>query len=395
MGTAAVTVGESPRTGPARVSRVQSIDIVRGAVMVLMAIDHVRVYSGVPPGGPTAGVFFTRWVTHFCAPAFAFFAGTSAFLLGIKVGDPGALARHLVARGAILILLELTLLHVAWTFSFDFTNLLFGVIWMLGVCMILLAALVRFSPRAVGTCGVLIIVFQQIFRIVPAALSPGARASTMPLWRLLYLGGPVTIVPDRLAVTVLYNIVPWIGIMAAGYGFGAIVVRDAAARRRASLRIGLGATALFLVLGSVVAAFERGDGTPFVFRLLDQSKYRDSQLFLLMTLGPTIAVMPFLEDARGWLAGVLTTFGRVPLFYYLLHIPLIHAVSLLVWLLRDGTSHADWFVSAPFVQTPDGQQWPLPLLHLVFVSCVALLYLPCRWFGGVKARGARAWLRYV
>jgi len=172
------------------------------------------------------------------------------------------------------------------------------------------------------------------------------------------------------------------------------VVRDAAARRRACLRIGLGAIALFLALGSIAALARGGDDTPFVFRLLDQSKYRDSQLFLLMTLGPAIAVMPFLERARGWLASALETFGRVPLFYYLLHIPLIHAVSLLVWFLRDGTTHADWFLSAPFVSTPDGQQWPLPLLYLVFASCVVLLYLPCRWFASVKARRRGGWLRY-
>jgi hypothetical protein len=114
-----------------------------------------------------------------------------------------------------------------------------------------------------------------------------------------------------------------------------------------------------------------------------------------MTLGPAIALMPYAERARGWFAGVLATFGRVPLFYYLLHIPLIHALSLLVWFLRDGTAHADWFRSAPFVATPDGQQWPLPLLYLVFVTCVALLYLPCRWFAALKARGGPRRIRYI
>jgi len=396
MATAAVAVNDSPAAGPASRARVQSIDILRGAVMVLMAIDHVRVYSGVPAGGPTAGVFFTRWVTHFCAPAFVFFAGTSAFLLGRKVADAAILARYLVIRGALLILLELTLIHVAWTFSADFSNLLFGVIWMLGVCMILLAGLVRFSARAVGTFGVILIAAQQVFRLVPAALPAGARAATGPLWQLLYFGGPITIVPDRLAIFVLYNIVPWIGIMAAGYGFGAIVVRDAEARRRACLRIGLGATAAFLVLGSIVAVAARGSNdAPFLFRLLNQNKYRDSQLFLLMTLGPTIALIPYAERARGWFASVLAVYGRVPLFYYLLHIPLIHAVSLVVWYLRDGSTHADWFLSAPFVSTPDGQRWPLPLLYLVFAVCVTLLYLPCRWFADVKARGGPRWVRYI
>jgi uncharacterized membrane protein len=242
---------------------------------------------------------------------------------------------------------------------------------------------------------VILIAFQQIFRLIPSALPPGARAATMPLWRLLYLGGPITIVPNRLAATVLYNIVPWIGIMAAGYGFGSIMVRDEAARRRACLRIGLGATALFLVLGGIGAVARGSSEAPLLFRLLDQSKYRDSQLFLLMTLGPTIAVLPYAERARGWFATMLATFGRVPLFYYLLHIPLIHAVSLLVWFLRDGTTHADWFLSAPFVSTPDGQQWPLALLYLVFVVCVALLYVPCRWFAGVKARGGPRWIRFI
>jgi uncharacterized membrane protein len=325
-----------------------------------------------------------------------FFAGTSAFLLGRRVADAAILARYLVIRGALLILLELTLLHVAWTFSADFSNLLFGVIWMLGVCMILLAGLVRFSARAVGTFGVILIAAQQVFRLVPAALPAGARAATGPLWQLRYFGGPITIVPDRLAIFVLYNIVPWIGIMAAGYGFGAILVRDVDARRRACLRIGLGATAAFLVLGSIVAVAARGSNdAPFLFRLLNQNKYRDSQLFLLMTLGPTIALIPYAERARGWFTSVLATYGRVPLFYYLLHIPLIHAVSLVVWYLRDGSTHADWFLSAPFVSTPDGQRWPLPLLYLVFAVCVTLLYLPCRWFARVKARGGAGWVRYI
>ena len=394
--TTAVAAGREAPAAAARATRISSIDILRGAVMVLMAIDHVRVYSGVPPGGPTAGVFFTRWVTHFCAPAFAFFAGTSAFLLGRRLADTAALARYLLTRGALLVGLELTFLHLAWTFSADFSNLLFGVIWMLGVCMMLLAALVRFPPRAVGAFGLVVILTQQVFRVVPALLPEDLRAATMPLWRLLYLGGPVAIVPDRLAIVVLYNIVPWIGVMAAGYGFGLIVVRDAAARRRACIRIGVGATVLFLVLAAGLAVVAGGSSdAPLVFRVLDQSKYRDSQLFLLMTLGPTIALLPYAERARGWVANALATFGRVPLFYYLLHIPLIHAVSLLVWYLRDGTAHADWFRSAPFVSTPDGRQWPLSVLYAVFFACVAILYVPCRRFADLKARSGARWLRFI
>src|SRR6266508_362559 len=139
-------------------SRIASIDLIRGAVMVLMAIDHVRVYSGQPAGGPTAGIFFTRWVTHFCAPAFVFFAGTGAFLYGRKLSDTGALARYLIVRGRVLDLLALTVHRVAWTFNFDFAHyMLAGVIWMLGVCMILLACLVWLPTTALATFGLIVV----------------------------------------------------------------------------------------------------------------------------------------------------------------------------------------------------------------------------------------------
>src|ERR1700680_655797 len=144
-------------------NRLMSLDVVRGLVMILMAIDHVRVYSGLPAGGPTPGIFFTRWITHFVAPAFCFLAGTGAFLHGRKLGDGRALARFLVTRGIVLVLLELTVIRVAWIFNFDYTHyLLAGVIWMLGVCMILLAGLVRFSTKAIGIFGLVVIFAQQL-----------------------------------------------------------------------------------------------------------------------------------------------------------------------------------------------------------------------------------------
>src|SRR5207249_2410315 len=147
------------------------------------------------------------------------------------------------------------------------------------------------------------------------------------------------------AISILYVIVPWLGVMAAGYAFGAIVVRDPAERRRLCLRIGLSATALFVVFAAVTVLFvpANGDPRPALFRALDPPKYPVSQPFLLMTLGPMIALLPFVERGRGWLADALATFGRVPLFYYLLHIPLIHVTSLAVWYLREGAVHTNWF----------------------------------------------------
>src|SRR6266446_2815575 len=168
----------TPAASITSTSRVASIDLIRGAVMILMAIDHVRVYSGLPAGGPTAGIFFTRWVTHFVAPAFIFLAGTSAYFYGRKHSD---LARFLCVRGIWLVLLELTVIRVGWTFNFDFKNyLLAGVIWVIGWCMILMAALVRLRPRTVGIIGVAIIALHNL--VMPWLVS---HVPLGELWKIL------------------------------------------------------------------------------------------------------------------------------------------------------------------------------------------------------------------
>ena len=374
--------------------RVASLDILRGAVMVLMAIDHVRVYSGVPPGGPTAGVFFTRWVTHFCAPVFVFLAGTAAYLHLQKLGDRKALARYLVTRGLLLVVLELTVIRTAWTFNVDYGGLILaGVIWMLGWCMVLLAALVWLPTWSIGVIGVLLVVEQSLL----PAIAPATGASTQWLWQFLYLGGEVRFGEGGPTITVLYTIVPWVGVMAMGYACGSIVIMESAARRRMFLGIGLAATALFLIVGGV-AALNGGapdDGMPALFQLLNQRKYPASSLFLLMTLGPALAMLAAVEGTRRPRADALATFGRVPMFYYLLHIPLIHATALLVWYLRDGVVGAERFDTAPYVSIPAPEQWSLALLYLVCAVDVAILYVACRWFADLKAARPRPWMRYI
>ncbi len=377
------------------VGRIAALDLMRGVVMVLMAIDHVRVYSGLPAGGPTPGIFFTRWVTHFCAPAFVFFAGTGAFLHGKKLGDKDALARYLVTRGLILVLLELTVIRFSWTFNFDYRHfVLAGVIWMLGWCMVLMAGLVRLPAKVIGIIGLSIILFQQVFQFVPRVLPQSVQNSAGWIWEFIYPSG---LKLPWEAVNILYVLVPWIGVMAAGYAFGAMMVREPAGRRQLCLRIGLSATALFLVAGSLMVFLRPAppNAPPALFRLLNQQKYPASVLFLMMTLGPTIALLPLAERAHGWFAGLMTTFGRVPMFYYLLHIPLIHITALVVMLLREGSIHSEWYATAPHAWMPPEHRWGLPLLYLVFVIVIAMLYVPCRWFAGVKARHPQSWLRYI
>jgi uncharacterized membrane protein len=375
--------------------RIRSVDLLRGAVMVLMAIDHVRVYSGIPAGGSDPGIFFTRWVTHFCVPTFVFFAGTGAFLYGQRSNNKQTLSGFLVSRGLLLVLLELTLIRFCWTFNLDYAKFtLAGVIWMLGWCMVLMALIVRMHAITIGIAGLVIIFFQQLFGLLPKIFPHDWQNHIGIFWEFIYPSGL-----ERFpGINILYVLVPWIGVMMAGYGFGLILNREPANRRKICLWIGLSAIILFLVAGSLLICFGKpyqGD-MPFLFRLLAQQKYPASPLYLLMTLGPIIALVPFAEKARGWFADVLTTFGRVPLFYYLLHIPLIHMAALIVNFIREGNPHQEWYETAPYTEFPDGHKWGLPLLYLVYIIVVVLLYFICRWYAAYKAmHPQKKWLKYI
>ncbi|HYS19450.1 MAG TPA: heparan-alpha-glucosaminide N-acetyltransferase domain-containing protein [Gemmatimonadales bacterium] len=374
--------------------RIASVDIIRGAAMILMAIDHVRVYSGLPAGGPTAGIFFTRWVTHFVAPAFIFLAGTSAFFYGRRHAD---LSRFLFVRGVWLVLLELSVIRVAWTFNFDFTHyLLAGVIWVIGWCMILMAALVRLRVRTIAIIGLAIITLHN------ALMPPLINAVPLgELWKILYIGffnGPVGNSP----LIVLYSIIPWIGVMGAGYAFGTVLTMEPARRNRICLRIGLGAIVLFLVLRGTnlygdPRPWSATTPMPALLSFLNTTKYPASLSFLLMTLGPTIALIPLLDRVRGRVAHWLTIFGRVPFWYYVLHIPLIHALALIVSMIRLGEASPWLFTNHPMGNPPppDGYTWSLGLLYIVWAVAIVLLYFPCRWYADLKARRRDWWLKYL
>ena len=379
--------------------RIHSVDVVRGLVMVLMAIDHVRVYAGVPAWSAEPATFFTRWVTHFCAPAFVFLAGTSAFLSGRRLG-PAELGRKLLVRGALLILLELTLVRVAWTFNFDFRRyLLLGVLWMIGWSMILMAPLVRLPLPAVGAFGLLMIAGHNLSALLSEESVRSLLAGGLGwLLRILYFGGGIAVGSATPNVFVLYSLVPWVGVMAAGYAFGRVLTRERPGR--ACLVIGLGSIAAFLVLRGFNLygdwPWAGGDEMPGWLAFLNTSKYPASLLFLLMTLGPTIAALPLVENAHGWLARSLAVFGRVPFAYYLLHIPLIHLIALAISLVRTPAATGWLFHDHPLRPgpVPDGYMWSLGLLYAVTALVVVALYFPCRRFAELKAQRAHPWLSY-
>jgi len=395
----------------AATSRVTSVDLIRGLVMVIMAIDHVRVFSGVPAGGPTPGIFFTRWITHFCAPAFIFLAGTS---IGFYARRHTDVSRYLLIRGLWLILLELTVLRLSWTFNLDFAHYeMAGVLWVIGCAMILMAALVKLPAAVNAGFGLVIIAGHNLMDpYIPKLLDGMDTNHLSGLWKILYIGffaGPVQFGTNGPNLIVLYSLIPWVGVMAAGYAFAKVLQLEPQRRNRLCLAIGLGAIGLFLILRGfnlygdprpwhrMVQSQNGRPSMPALLSFLNCTKYPASLNFLLMTLGPMIVAIPFLNSARGLISRTLVMFGRVPFFFYVLHIPLIHALALVVSKIRLGYVSPWLFANHPMgnPEPPDGYTWSLPLLYLVWAIAVVILYFACRWFSDLKARRTDWWLKYL
>ena len=413
----AAAPGASPTSAAtgARPARIDAVDIVRGLAVVLMAIDHVRVYSAIPAGGPAPDVFFTRWVTHFVAPVFVFLAGTAAWLYGSRVRGagargagargPGALASWLAKRGLLLVVLELTVIRFFWTFGVDYpAGLLAGVIWMLGWCMVLLALLVRLPLRAIAAVGIAIVVGHNLVDFVPeAAVESLTGGPAGLLWQIVYFGGYREVGAAKLPVYVLYSLVPWIGVMACGYALGPVAAWPAERRRAFCLKVGAVMVAAFVVLraldvyGDPSHWRDQATRMPAALAFLATAKYPASLLFLLMTLGPSMLLLGVAERLPGAVARVLRTFGRVPMFYYLLHIPLIHALAVVVSLAWTGRVEPWLFLNHPAMvpPAPEGWRWPMWLLYLVTTVAVAILWVACRWYERYKARHRHPLLSYL
>lgn len=381
-------------------TRIRSLDLVRGVAMILMAIDHVRVYSGVPAGGPTFGMFFTRWITNFVAPTFVFLAGTSAYLYGRKYSDRGSLSKFLAIRGVWLIFLELTVLRICWTFNLDFEHyLLAGVIWMIGWSMIALAGAVYLPRLAIATIGIALIALHNITNLFRPQLLH-AFGSEGPNWllRILYFGGVVDIGPSGPPLFILYVLIPWVGLMFAGYAFGAVTERAQESRQGIYLWLGVSLTTLFVILRTVGVY---GDPRPWdrhtLFSFLNTTKYPASFEFLLMTVGPMFLMWALTERWKTAGASWVETFGRVPMFYYLLHIPLIHLAACAVSLIREGRVNPWLFQNHPVDPgpVPAGYTWSLGLLYAVYAAVIVLLYFPCRWYAAKRKASRSTFLKFL
>jgi len=376
-------------------SRVASVDILRGLVMVIMALDHVRDYFTNVRFAPedlsqtNAPLFFTRWITHFCAPTFVFLAGTGAYLALGRGRDPRTISRYLWTRGLWLVVLEATFVRMAWTFeilpgSFRWVQ----VIWVIGVSMIVLAALVRLPVRWIAAFGLVMIAGHNLLDGVQ--VDPNTPLGW--LWTFLHVQRPLMREgqPIQPFFFVVYPLIPWIGVMAAGYAFGSLLRRPDTQRRRALLRLGAAATLGFLVVrginvyGDPTPWSVQQDGVTTVLSFLNTNKYPPSLVYLLMTLGPAILLLVAFERWKGPVARFFEVFGRVPMFYYLAHITLAH---LLAGLTALALGFGPVMLSgAAFFNLPDGWGFGLGVVYLIWFAVILLLYPLCRWYADLKAR---------
>ena len=379
-------------------SRITSIDIVRGAVMILMALDHVRDYvtsARFPPEDLTrssVALFATRWVTHFCAPTFFLLAGVGIGIALNRGTPPARMSRYLVTRGLWLLLLELVITPIGWQFGLDLIPAFALVLWALGWSMIVMALVVHLPRPLVLALSLALIAGHNLLD----PIRPNDLGGFAGLWHFLHVPGFV--IPNVLFIG--YPLIPWVAVMAFGSLLAALYQWESARRRRTLLLGGAAAFLLFLVLRSFNAY-----GNPFpwstqrttgltIASFLNVLKYPPSLQFLLMTLGPALVALALTERARGRSAKWLAVYGRVPLFFYVTHLFVAHAVAVVLAFMQGGIWRRIPIVNHP-ERIPDWYGVTLPGVYIAWAIVVLLLYLPCRQFARMKDKRTAWWLRYL
>jgi uncharacterized membrane protein len=429
------TIQQTPSPARATRSRIDSVDLLRGLVMVIMLIDHTRdfVHHDTFFFDPTdmtrtyPALFFTRWITHFCAPVFVFLSGCSVYFQLARGKPKSELSRFLLTRGLWMIILEFTLIRFLVLWNYDVTQFLgmAQVIWVFGWSMILLAGLIYLPLRAVAVFGIVMIALHNLLDPItvtgwqgPGTPVPDLAAS---LWIVLHQGGVLLPFgfPGPVAF-VLYPLIPWLGVMAAGYAFGTVYDRTPPERRRRLIRWGAAITVAFVVLRAIDVYGDPGkwslqkSAIMTVASFLNLQKYPPSLLYLMITLGPALLALGLWERynasseeardgavqlrtdvSRGRIAQMLITFGRVPLFFYILQWMYAHGAAYLLSLLAGKPTWIYFRLPGPGVTTPPNVGFDLWVVFVVWIAGVLLLYPICKWYAGVKARRRDWWLSYI
>ena len=389
------------------INRITSIDFLRGLVMVIMALDHVRMYFGQGTwyssptnlATTTPLLFFTRWITHFCAPVFVFLAGTSAYLYGVKMGNVRQTAWFLFTRGLWLVVVEVVIVTFGWTFDTTYTFLILQVIWAIGISMIVLAALVFLPTPVIVLIGVALVFGHNLLD----PISVQGTDFTDILWYILHQ--PQLVLLQERTVSIFYPVMPWLGLMALGYACGRLFQPDFPAVKRTLwlLGLGMGATLLFLLLRQANSYGEPVPWRPMDTRIftlisfLNTTKYPPSLHFILMTIGPALIFLSLIEHARPKSSHLLVVFGKVPFFFYVLHIYFIHILALLA-LEFTGRDWWEYILSAGNFLTGslDRFGFGLGVVYVIWAVVIVALYPLCRWYQKVRERHPTwSWLRYL
>jgi len=383
-------------------NRIASIDILRGLVMIIMALDHTRdfFHSTAMTADPldaattTVPLFFTRWITHYCAPIFVFLSGLSAYLSSQRKSLKDA-SLFLIKRGAWLVLVEITVVTLGLTFNPFFTFIILQVIWAIGWSMIVLGLLIRFSYTAALVTGLLLFFGHNALDYAAPATGVTGIFTTI----LFTARGSVFPINSDHMILALYAIFPWTGVMLMGYCIGPWFKKDFSVQRRRRLLIiaGSSLTILFIVLRLTGVYGDPGAWKPdnALFSFLDTSKYPPSLQYCCMTIGPALLLLAFFENIRAGWTKIVSVYGRVPFFYYVLHFYLLHTLLVIVF-FASGYSVADIFnPQSPFAFRPMTFGFDLLIVYFIWIAVVALLYYPCIWFNKYKMTHQQWWLKYL
>ncbi len=383
--------------------RIASLDSLRGLVMVLMTLDHTRDFFSNAHFSPTdldktsVALFLTRWITHFCAPVFVFLAGTSAYLWASRRGESAQISEFLLKRGFLLLLLTCIVEAYAWNFRADLRHISGGVLWAIGWSMIVLAGLVKLPYVWLVAFGGLMIGSHNAFD----TLKPDDFGVLGPFWAVLHTGDDIKLFGDW-TLNPYYPLIPWIGVMAVGYGFGKWLNSSALRNPKKLLVLGLSLTGAFILL-----RFSNlyGDPKPWqvfpepiftVLSFINCHKYPPSLLYVLMTLGPALLVLALLESQSPDKFKLLQVFGKTPLLFYLLHLYLIHGLALLVAVLDDGPVFALIGGGIWSADLPKDYGYGLPMVYLFWLLVLLMMYPICRGFEVFKAGKPQwGWLKYL
>ncbi len=387
--------------------RIQSIDTLRGVVMLIMAIDHVRDFFHITAwtdsptnlATTTPQLFFTRWITHFCAPTFVFLSGASAFLAGQRKTKK-ELSSFLIKRGLWLVLVELVVMSLAFSFNPLYNVFFLQVIWVTGWSMVFLGLLVSASIKYILLIGCIITFGHNILDYFQLPQQGTAHV----LWSVFFTAfGTLFKYGQSRFVFDLYAILPWTGVMFLGYGFGILYSKnyDALKRRRTVLMIGIAVTIFFIVLRYINAYGDpshwstQKNGLYTFLSFLNTTKYPPSLCYLSMTIGPALIFLSLIETAKNKVTDILSMYGRVPFFYYVLHFYLIHILCVIIFFASGYTSKDIIDPNVPFLFRPQHFGFDLPVMYLIWFFVIAVLYKPCKWFDNYRRTHTQWWLSYL